>query len=179
MTALLPPPSSDIVWRQLRPRFWVGRADDRHLGTIERGRRFTVTDVDGDARGGYPTLQAAQAALTGEPQIVPAPAAGGRGAPPGGPPDRPRRGGEEPCRDAAAHGDDRRHGRLRGALDDRAHAPALSADQRAAYRPASAAPASARNRAGSAIAAPAPPARSASATASAQASIDAAMLPAT
>jgi hypothetical protein len=72
MTALLPAASSDVVWRQLRPRFWVGRADDRHLGTIERGRRFTVTDVDGDARGGYPTLQAAQAALTGELQIVPA-----------------------------------------------------------------------------------------------------------
>src|SRR3954451_23581469 len=78
MTALLPPPSSDIVWRQLRPRLWVGRADDRHLGTIERGRRFTVTDVDGDARGGYPTLQAAQAALTGELQILP-PAAGTTG----------------------------------------------------------------------------------------------------
>src|SRR3954447_8002091 len=72
MTALLPSRSSDIVWRQLRPRLWVGRADDQHLGTIERGRRFTVTDGVGDARGGYPTLQAAQAALTGELQIVPA-----------------------------------------------------------------------------------------------------------
>src|SRR3954468_10461648 len=77
MTALLPP-SSGILWRQLPPRLWVGRADDRHLGTIERGRRFTVTDVDGDARGGYPTLQAAQAALTGELQILP-PAAGTTG----------------------------------------------------------------------------------------------------
>lgn len=73
MTALLPPPSSDIVWRQLHPRLWVGRADDQPLGTIERGRHFTVTDLEGDARGRFPTLQAAQAALTGQVPVVSVP----------------------------------------------------------------------------------------------------------
>jgi hypothetical protein len=65
MTAL-PPSSPGIVWRRLRPRLWVGRTDGEHLGTIERGHRFTATGTDGDPRGGYRTLQAAQASLTGE-----------------------------------------------------------------------------------------------------------------
>jgi hypothetical protein len=70
MTALLPAPASVIVWRKLRPRLWAGRADGAHLGTIERGRRFTATDLDGDRHRGYRTLRAAQAALTGEIPIL-------------------------------------------------------------------------------------------------------------
>lgn len=75
MTTLLPcptsdPASDDVLWRQLRPRLWVGRAADEPLGMIERGRRFTATDADGEVRGGYRTLEAAQAALTGQLPIV-------------------------------------------------------------------------------------------------------------
>jgi hypothetical protein len=70
MTALLPRAPSDVVWRRLRPQLWVGRADNEHLGTIERGRRFTATDTAGRMQGGYRSLQAAQAALTGEIPVV-------------------------------------------------------------------------------------------------------------
>ena len=70
LTALLPAESPSIVWRQLRPLLWVGRADDLPLGTIERGHRYTATDPDGDVRGGYRSLEAAQAALTGEIPII-------------------------------------------------------------------------------------------------------------
>ena len=70
MTALVPTPVSGVVWRQLRPRLWVGRTDGEHLGTIERGGRFTATGTHGDAQRGYRTLQAAKAALTGEIGIV-------------------------------------------------------------------------------------------------------------
>jgi hypothetical protein len=69
VTALLPAQPSDVVWRQLRPRLWVGRVDDEHLGMVERGRRFSATDPAGDVHRGYRTLQAAQAALTGEIQV--------------------------------------------------------------------------------------------------------------
>jgi hypothetical protein len=69
MTALLPS-VPDVVWRQLRPRLWVGRSDGEHLGTIERGRSFTATDLAGEMRGGYRDLRAAQAALTGEIAVI-------------------------------------------------------------------------------------------------------------
>lgn len=81
MTTVLPAPfspptdsaSADVVWRRLRPRLWVGRTDDEPLGMIERGRRFTVIDVDGELRGRYRTLESAQAALTGSvPTVAPA-----------------------------------------------------------------------------------------------------------
>jgi hypothetical protein len=70
-------PSADVVWRRLRPRLWVGRVDGEHLGMIERGRRYTVTDGEGRSRGAYRTLESAQTALTGPVPIV-APAAGTR-----------------------------------------------------------------------------------------------------
>jgi hypothetical protein len=79
MTAVLPSRSCDVAWRRLGPLLWVGRDGDEHIGMIERGRRFTPTDADGEVRGRYRTLEAAQAALTGrapsarEPRSAPRP----------------------------------------------------------------------------------------------------------
>ena len=56
-------PAFPVEWRQLHRRLWVARANGEHLGTIERGRRFTVTDRDNAVRGRYATLHEAQAVL--------------------------------------------------------------------------------------------------------------------
>ena len=68
---------TDVVWREIEPGLWVGRSNGRHVGTIARGRRFTLTDGQERVRGDFATLAAAQAA-TG-PVSVPPPAGGGRG----------------------------------------------------------------------------------------------------
>jgi hypothetical protein len=56
------PASTDVAWRPLGPALWVGRSATGHAGTIERGRRFVLTDADGVRRGAYPSLKAAVAA---------------------------------------------------------------------------------------------------------------------
>ena len=53
------PVSTDVAWRPLGPTLWAGRSETGPAGTIERGRRFVVTDADGVRRGHYPTLEAA------------------------------------------------------------------------------------------------------------------------
>ena len=54
--------SPDVVWRPLGPALWVGRSAAGPAGTIERGRRFVLTDADGVRRGAYRSLEAAIAA---------------------------------------------------------------------------------------------------------------------
>ena len=64
MTLLVPsrPASTEVAWRPLGPALWVGRSPAGPAGTIERGRRFVLTDADGVRRGAYPSLEAAIAA---------------------------------------------------------------------------------------------------------------------
>ena len=54
---------SAVQWRRLTSTFWVGRLDDRFVGSIEHGRRYTATDADGVVRGAYPRFDDAQTAL--------------------------------------------------------------------------------------------------------------------
>lgn len=61
-----PPVAADHrpVWRATQKDLWVARRDGRHLGTVECGRRFLATDVDGEPIGVYRTLEAAMRAVT-------------------------------------------------------------------------------------------------------------------
>ena len=53
----------DIRWRALRTGLWAARRDDRHIGTVEQGRRWLAVDADGEPIGRFRTLQEAQAAV--------------------------------------------------------------------------------------------------------------------
>lgn len=48
-----------VTWRQLQHGLWVVRADGRPLGVIERGRRYSVTDVNERTTVGLPSFEAA------------------------------------------------------------------------------------------------------------------------
>jgi hypothetical protein len=62
--AALGPSSADgVVWRALASGVWVGRRDGRHLGTVQQGRRWLATDVDGEPIGTFRSLREAQAAV--------------------------------------------------------------------------------------------------------------------
>lgn len=64
MTTTAPAPVIDAPsteWRQLGPLLWVARRDGRHVGTVERGRRFVLTDITGEAVGAFRTLAEAVA----------------------------------------------------------------------------------------------------------------------
>jgi hypothetical protein len=65
LTAPSVPASTDVAWRPLGPALWVGRSATGPAGTIERGRRFVLTDADGVRRGTFPSLEAAVAAYGG------------------------------------------------------------------------------------------------------------------
>jgi hypothetical protein len=54
---------SGTTWRPLGPALWVGRTEAGPAGTIERGRRYVVTDAEGRRRGAYRSLDAAMTAL--------------------------------------------------------------------------------------------------------------------
>jgi hypothetical protein len=56
------PASTEVAWRPLGPALWVGRSTTGPAGTIERGRRFVLTDAEGVRRGAYPSLEVAIAA---------------------------------------------------------------------------------------------------------------------
>ena len=56
-------PAAAITWRLLGRNLWVGRTAAGPAGTIERGRRFVLTDAEGRRRGAYRSLDAAMAAL--------------------------------------------------------------------------------------------------------------------
>lgn len=72
------PPDPDVRWRQLRPDLWTASRNGLPLGTIERGRRYTVLDVDGEVLGRFEALEAAMTALVhragggAAPRVVPA-----------------------------------------------------------------------------------------------------------
>ena len=55
-----------VSWRQLRADLWTATRDGVPLGTIERGRRSTVVDVDGAVVGRFEALEAAMGALSGD-----------------------------------------------------------------------------------------------------------------
>lgn len=55
-----------VRWRSLSPRHWVARRDGRHLGAIERGRRWIATDARSEPLGAFRTFAEAQAAVQGE-----------------------------------------------------------------------------------------------------------------
>ena len=66
-----PPPSADdVTWRQLRPGLWAGRANDKPIGIIEHGRRYSFTGIDDQIHPGYRTLADAQNAATGPIQVT-------------------------------------------------------------------------------------------------------------
>lgn len=53
----------EIRWRALRTGVWAARRDDRHLGTVERGRRWLAVDAESEPIGRFRTLGEAQAAV--------------------------------------------------------------------------------------------------------------------
>jgi hypothetical protein len=54
----------DVAWRALRDGLWAARRDGRHLGTVEKGRRWLALDADGDPIGAFRFFAEAQAAVT-------------------------------------------------------------------------------------------------------------------
>jgi hypothetical protein len=52
-----------VEWRRLTPTLWVGIGTDGVVGSIEIGRRCTVTDGAGRVFGRYRALGDAQAML--------------------------------------------------------------------------------------------------------------------
>ena len=63
-----------VAWRALPSGLWVARRDGRHLGTVQKGRRWLATDLDGEPIGTFRSFREAQAAVV-LPQPVQAPAA--------------------------------------------------------------------------------------------------------
>jgi hypothetical protein len=53
----------EVSWRALRTGLWAARRDDRHLGTVEQGRRWLALDADSEPIGRFRTLREAQAAV--------------------------------------------------------------------------------------------------------------------
>lgn len=48
------------AWVQQHPSLWTGRREGRPIATIERGWRYTLIDNEGEVRGAFRTLAAAQ-----------------------------------------------------------------------------------------------------------------------
>jgi hypothetical protein len=55
----------DVQWRRLDGRLWTATRDGQPLGTIERGRRYTVIGATGEVLGRFEDLQVAMDALLG------------------------------------------------------------------------------------------------------------------
>ena len=53
----------DVRWRRLDSGLWSGTRDGRPVGTVERGRRYTAVDLDGEVVGRFDSLEAAMTAL--------------------------------------------------------------------------------------------------------------------
>ena len=75
-----PTPTVGLSWRELQKGLWVVRSDDRHVGIIERGRRFSITDANETTTKGFPTFAHALDALGAPTESAPAPASAGRRA---------------------------------------------------------------------------------------------------
>jgi hypothetical protein len=56
-------PDSLIRWRGIAPDLWVARRDDRHLGSVQRGRRWVAVDAESEPLGLFRTFGEAQAAV--------------------------------------------------------------------------------------------------------------------
>jgi hypothetical protein len=52
-----------VEWRRFGANLWAGAADFGPIGTIERGRRFSAIDVEGQVLGRSRCLEDAQALL--------------------------------------------------------------------------------------------------------------------
>jgi hypothetical protein len=64
MTITLPEAQDSLVrWRGIAPDLWVARREDRHLGAVQRGRRWTAVDADSEPLGLFRTFGEAQAAV--------------------------------------------------------------------------------------------------------------------
>jgi hypothetical protein len=65
--------TDDVAWRALPSGLWVARRDGRHLGTVQHGRRWLATDVDGEPIGTFRSFPEAQAAVAlPQPRCAPA-----------------------------------------------------------------------------------------------------------
>ena len=69
-------PSSAIQWRGLAGDLWVARREGRHLGAVQRGRRWTALDADSAPIGSYRTFAEAQQAVAQPPGAIEQVAAG-------------------------------------------------------------------------------------------------------
>ncbi len=58
-----PEAAADVSWRALSADLWVARRDGRHLGTVQRGRRWLASDADSEPIGVFRTFAEAQAAV--------------------------------------------------------------------------------------------------------------------
>ncbi len=58
--------ATPVRWRSLSPRHWVARRDGRHLGAVERGRRWVASDARSEPLGAFRTFAEARAAVQGE-----------------------------------------------------------------------------------------------------------------
>ena len=58
-------PAADVSWRALSSSLWVARRDGRHLGTVQRGRRWLASDSESEPIGAFRTFAEAQAAVSG------------------------------------------------------------------------------------------------------------------
>ena len=59
-------PAAGYAWRELQKGLWVVRSEGRHVGIIEGGRRFSITDVHETTTKGFPTFAHALDALAGQ-----------------------------------------------------------------------------------------------------------------
>lgn len=57
------PGQSCVTWRALHAGLWVARRDGRHLGAVQRGRRWLAADADGEPIGQYRSFAEAQSAV--------------------------------------------------------------------------------------------------------------------
>jgi hypothetical protein len=63
MTPAGPPADPAVSWRALESGVWVARRAGRHLGSVQRGRRWSAADGDGEVIGAFRTFGEAQAAV--------------------------------------------------------------------------------------------------------------------
>jgi hypothetical protein len=61
----------DVSWRALSADLWAARRDGRHLGTVQRGRRWLAAGADSEPIGVFRTFAEAQAAVA-SPGVRPA-----------------------------------------------------------------------------------------------------------
>ena len=71
-------PDPLTTWRGIAPDLWVARRDDRHLGSVQHGRRWTAAGPDSEPLGLFRTFGEAQAAVLAPEAHRAAPAGGAR-----------------------------------------------------------------------------------------------------